>query len=349
MEFDTVEQLAIVSNLLLGIQNLLEKSDAKMGVKKFALIVVQENIESYFAALVAGITNLTEPGIENNVATSQLYISMTSLTNIIKAIYFTFNSKSQHQDDRLDELQEFILCRQNDLKLLQEREFLEEDFAELELYKESLAALDHVLKTQKTTKSARRVTVSREPSLYKKVSADFGNSPSKILRKTRKSFYRSNSTHNEEKEVFMQFKWDLMHSDFVKDALKEEIGELAKLSQKRLLDSDPCGTIEQQVNFQFFCKAIAYQQETLSMESVDETKFLVELLSTILDVTDSESNYKGDSSTDKVNVQNKLHQIGAVKIALELMCAESSEVVEELFPTMIHFANRILDGAANEI
>jgi hypothetical protein len=41
--------------------------------------------------------------------------------------------------------------------------------------------------------------------------------------------------------------------------------------------------------------------------------------------------------------------VGAVSMILEMMCSEHNEVVDEIFPQLVYFSNRILDGADNNI
>ncbi len=36
-------------------------------------------------------------------------------------------------------------------------------------------------------------------------------------------------------------------------------------------------------------------------------------------------------------------------MVLEMMCSEHNEIIDEIFPQLLYFSNRILDGAGNNI
>ena len=44
-----------------------------------------------------------------------------------------------------------------------------------------------------------------------------------------------------------------------------------------------------------------------------------------------------------------MHDVGAVQMVLDLLCSETSEIIDEIFPQLLHFSNRLLDGADNDV
>lgn len=78
---------------------------------------------------------------------------------------------------------------------------------------------------------------------------------------------------------------------------------------------------------------------------LNDTKVLVEIFSQFIDLTNEGQSYKGEGFEAKTIIQEKLHQVGAVQMVLDMMCSENNEQIDEIFPQLLYFSNRILDGA----
>jgi len=128
-----------------------------------------------------------------------------------------------------------------------------------------------------------------------------------------------------------------------------EMQDLSKMLQEKFLMAEETQEFERQKYFVFFSKLVGYIHTSISTETYEDAKFLIEILAHFIDLAEDKSHFKGDSTKEKEQVQLKLNQVGAVQMVLELMCYEQSEVIDELFPTLLYFANKILDGAENEI
>eukprot|EP00347_Sterkiella_histriomuscorum_P006717 403351704 len=162
---------------------------------------------------------------------------------------------------------------------------------------------------------------------------------------------KQNQSAQKKEQIFKIFKWNTLHDENIRNELKKEMHTFSEILLRKFKQADENGSdLDQQKYHLFFTKLIQYSnmfQEDKNM--LNDTKILVDIFSQFIDLTNEGQSYKGEGFEAKTIIQEKLHSIGAVEMVLDMMCSENNEQIDEIFPQLLYFSNRILDGAQNNI
>mmetsp|Transcript_39530 Transcript_39530/g.38007 ORF Transcript_39530/g.38007 Transcript_39530/m.38007 type:complete len:221 (+) Transcript_39530:853-1515(+) len=184
---------------------------------------------------------------------------------------------------------------------------------------------------------------------------------SKVSIKAKTKGNEESAIERKKEKLFLTFKWRLLHDDFLRQELKNEMNEFAQVLMIKFqkADANPhslmqesgqkTADVDAQKYHSFFQKMISHAHVHTNTANCEDTKLLVEFLAHFIELTSQEESYKGESIGAKTEIQEKLNTIGAVSMVLELMCSDQNQIIDELFPQLLLFANRILDGAQNNV
>lgn len=100
----------------------------------------------------------------------------------------------------------------------------------------------------------------------------------------------------------------------------------------------------------FVIKLISYIQRcTKNNADIEDVRLVIWILAHVIKIMMRKAKFKGQNFSRKTKIQMKFDSLGATDMLLSLMTSDRTDFIDELFPLLVLFSNKLLDGGLEQL